>query len=233
MPRRPQNDSVFDEPHLRAATPRNTDQAPVDSIWHEPGRESEPGTPGERPYQVWLTEQRSRTQANNPWAMTLGLSLLAGPLALVSTFMTTASAPRAGFLVAVVIAPLVEELGKVMAPLLVVERAPFRFRHSSQILVCAVSGGLVFAVVENLLYLNVYIPDPTRLIRVWRWTVCVALHTGCSLLAGLGVARVWKRAVDQARPPKLEDGHSLLLAAMIAHGAYNFIAILINPLFTR
>jgi hypothetical protein len=37
--------------------------------------------------------------------------------------------------------------------------------------------------------------------------------------------------MDQARPPRLEDGHTLLLAAMIVHGAYNAAAILINPLF--
>lgn len=226
------NDSVFDEPHLRAGPPRSDAQAPLDSIWHEPGRESEFGASGTKPYQAWLKEQQSSVQPGRAWAMTLVLSLLAGPLALVSTLMTTATAPGMGFLMVVVIAPLVEELGKVMAPLLVVERAPHRFLHTSQILVCAVSGGLVFAVVENLLYLHVYIPDPTPLLRVWRWTVCVVLHTGCSLVAGLGVARVWKRALEEVRPARLEDGHTFLITAMVAHGAYNLTAILINPLFT-
>lgn len=226
-PRRKSDDSVFDEPHMRQAPSRPAGEAPVDSVWMEPSRQAD-GNP--RPYAEWYQEQKARTTRLGSWRLTLLLSLVAGPLAVFSALFT--QGPGAGFLLVVVAGPLIEEIGKVMGPLMVVERNSARFSTRSQILFCALASGLVFSVIENLLYLKVYIPDPSSALIWWRWTVCVALHTGCSFIAGRGVGNIWREADHSLDPPKLETGAPLLISAVVVHGAYNFLALMIDSVFT-
>ncbi|MDA3874195.1 MAG: PrsW family glutamic-type intramembrane protease [Kiritimatiellae bacterium] len=158
------------------------------------------------------------------------LSLIAGPLAVFSAFFT--QGPGAGFLLLVVAGPLIEEIGKVMGPLMVVERNPARFSNRSQILFCALASGLVFSIIENILYLTVYIPNPSSALIWWRWTVCVALHTGCSFIAGWGVGNIWHEADQSCTPPKLETGAPLLVTAVVVHGVYNFLALMLDSVFS-
>ncbi|MCC5849835.1 MAG: PrsW family intramembrane metalloprotease [Verrucomicrobia bacterium] len=224
--RRTSSDSVFDEPHMRQTSPGAKEEAPVDSVWMEPGRQAD-GQPN--PYAEWYEKQKAGTTTFASWRLTLLLSLIAGPLAVFSAFFTRA--PGAGYLLIVVAGPLIEEVGKVMGPLMVVERNPARFITRGQILFCALISGLVFSVIENFLYLKVYIRDPTPLLIWWRWTVCVGLHVGCSLIAGLGVAKIWQEADQNRKPPKLETGLPLLITAVVLHGVYNLLAILLDRLF--
>ena len=65
-------------------------------------------------------------------------------------------------------------------------------------------GGDTFAVVENLLYIHVYNPEGTENFRLSRWTVCTALHTGTSTIAGLGLLKMWNKAVAPALAKKIE-----------------------------
>jgi RsiW-degrading membrane proteinase PrsW (M82 family) len=98
-------------------------------------------------------------------------------------------------------------------------------------MVCGAMAGLLFAVIENVLYLKVYIPDPSPALVLWRWTVCVALHTGCSLVAASGVARVRTTSLQEGAPPALEHGARRILLAVVLHGVYNALALLLDPLF--
>lgn len=219
--------SVFDEPHLRSPGRRDQETPPVDSVWQEPT------TRGQRvhtPYAEWLETQKGRITESSAWWLTLGLSWIAGPLAVATALFK--GGPGSMLLLVVVAGPLVEEIGKIMAPLMVVERHPLRFTRHSQILVCGFMGGLVFSVIENFMYLNLYIEDPSPAIILWRWTVCVALHTGCSLLAASGVVRMRATALAEGVPPAIETGAPRILLAVIVHGAYNFIALFLDPLFT-
>lgn len=231
MARKPANrDSIFHEPHLRppAPAPQNRD-APLDSVWMEPIHHPAGSEKGSDPYAVWLRREKSLHRSGLAWARAFGMALLAGPLAVASALLTRH--PGMGLLVVVVAGPLIEEIGKILLPLMVMERNPARFTHRLQLILCAVASGLVFACVENLLYLRVYIPDPGALLITWRWTVCVALHSGCSLLAGMGLAKIWHRARQTESPPRMETGLPLILTAVVIHGAYNLFAVLINPWF--
>lgn len=225
-PRKTSGDSVFNEPHLQQIPARGDREAPVDSVWMEPSQQAE-GNP--RPYADWYAAQKACTTLFQSWRLTLLLALIAGPLAVLSALFT--QGPGAGFLLLVVAGPLIEEIGKIMGPLMVVERNPARFSTRSQILFCAVASGLVFSVIENVLYLKVYIPNPSAALVWWRWTVCVALHTGCSFIAGWGVAKIWSESDRTGNPPKLETGAPLLITAVVLHGAYNFLALMINSVF--
>jgi hypothetical protein len=62
--------------------------------------------------------------------------------------------------------------------------------------------------------------------------VCVLLHTGCSLLAAGGVARIREASLRGGVPPALETGAPRILLAVVLHGLYNFLAILLDPLFS-
>ena len=97
-----------------------------------------------------------------------------------------------------------------------------------QIVICALAGGLVFAVIENFLYLHVAIKNPPEWLIYWRWTVCVALHTGCSLIAGLGLMRIWADTTVNRVRPRLSLGSPLLLTAVIIHGCYNGFAVILS-----
>ncbi len=157
------------------------------------------------------------------------MALAGGPLAVLSVLLTRG--PGVGYMLIVITAPLIEEIGKILFPLMIVERRPYLIRHSWHIPLCAWMAGLIFSVIENLLYLHIYIAEPSTLIVVWRWTICVMLHTGCSTLAGIGVMRIHQETMRTLTPPRLELGAPWIIAAVVVHGTYNLIAILIAPLF--
>jgi len=192
--------SVFEEPHMRS----RGDAA--------------------RRYGAWLDEGFSTTPARARWRVALLLALSAGPWAVVAALWSGSGAIGGAFAV-VVFGPLAEEVAKVAAVLWAVERRPFWFASRGAIVGIGAMAGLAFAAIENLLYLEVYIPDPSPGIVLWRWTVCVALHVGCAVIASLGVARVWRRAVSNRARPELTPALGFIVAAAVIHGAYNAAAL--------
>ena len=223
---------IDDEPHLQPAPPPAPGQAlrdepntatplaPGHGIGDEPGVAAPAGT---TTYRDHLEAGLQRTPIATTWLVTLIAALAAGPWAIMAAIFGT-SADTQG-LAMVVVGPLCEEVAKVAIVFLIVERWPWLFRWRFQVLLAAIAGGLVFAVIENLLYLNVYIANPEPWMVQWRWTVCVALHTGCSLIAGLGVARVWSTCWRTHQSP--DGNHAIPFIAMAAliHGTYNFLAL--------
>ena len=117
---------------------------------------------------------------------------------------------------------------KIAAALYVVELKPYLFRSPVQILICVLAGGLVFSVLENLLYQYVYISDPTPELLRWRWTVCVALHVGCSCIAGLGLRRIWLTTWRCKTQPQIALAYPYIVIAVIVHGSYNGFATLLD-----
>jgi hypothetical protein len=256
----PNDPSIFSEPHLRPAPPRNpagpilpyagphTPRGELDpnqdvvyepvtaarearvehSVWDEPGLSSElAGAPGEDQltYARWLASRKPRWTWSRSWGLTLLLALAAGPWAVFGALWTRGDSIFGAFLL-VFFGPVTEELLKIGAILLVVEKAPFAFRAGSQIVLCALAGGLAFAAIENLMYLFVYVPNPSVALVLWRWTVCVALHAGCSLIAGLGVLRVWRDVWARQGAPQLSLAYSYLVTAAVVHGVYNALALI-------
>ena len=57
------------------------------------------------------------------------------------------------------------------------------------------------------------------------WTVCVVLHCGCSLIAGLGLMRVWRMTMATRNRPDLNLGTAYLIVAIVAHRTYNALAM--------
>lgn len=231
------NHSVFDEPWMnpRARVPTGeyesqlsasnaTGEEAERSVWDEPGVSSQ--LAGELPAEAvtwirWYNDQVALRTPMLPWLVTLGIAAGAGLLAIPGALFFTPNS----FFAAVFAGPLTEEILKIALAIWVVEKRPWLFSSSAQILFCGVCAGLGFSFVENLIYLFVYIPNPSVEIALWRWTVCVALHVGCSTIAAAGVARIWNQFQIEQRMPQLIDGSRLITAAIVIHGTYNFLAM--------
>lgn len=243
--KRATGDSVFDEPQYQpgpfAADPsqHTADQRPAgralnDSVWAEPDRAPQitgrPADPSRDLYARWLIEHRHATPWWESWAVTVGLALCAGPLAIATAFIGSGQSMLM-LLVIVFFAPACEEMAKILAALMMVEHKPYIFRSPVQILLCTATGGFVFACIENLVYLHIYVPNPSHALVMWRWSVCIALHTGCSIIAGMGVLRIWRNTMQHLRRPGTELGVPLFITAMIIHGSYNLAAVLIENIW--
>ncbi|MFP4203467.1 MAG: PrsW family glutamic-type intramembrane protease [Opitutales bacterium] len=224
MKRRGSSPSVFDEPHIRPSSSRRRGgKDPADSVTTEPQAD---GAAGNR-YADWLEEGRDQTGALRSWLIILACALAAGPAGVIGAFWGSGQTV-VSILALTVFGPAVEEMAKIMPILILVERLPYVVRNRVQILLCAFAGGLVFAVIENFLYLKVYIPDPGPTLVAWRWSFGIALHTGCSLVAGLGVAGIWSTIHRKNRPPRTEEGAPFFILAIVLHGGYNAFAILLE-----
>ncbi len=213
-----------------AASHSDQDQRVDHSVWDEPSLTANPATtiPEDAlTYSRWLTSRIDSTSLVTSWMTTLGIILSAGVWAIIGAVVLQLFAAQLP-LGPVFMAPVTEELMKLALVIWVVEKRPFLFRSAGQILLCATAGGLVFAAVENLLYLNLYIASPSAEIFLWRWTVCVALHVGCSLVGGIGMVQIWRHAINTRTRPTLRRGANWLIAAMVLHGVYNALAILLQ-----
>lgn len=249
---RPSDDpSIEHEPHLRGggfapdpsepaarrkvenATHKQTDDDHVEhTVWDEPGLSRD--LAGDAPsdsltYARWIERRTAETSAGYSWAIAALVAIAAGPWAILGAF---AGSGRSMFGIAmiVVFGPVTEEMMKVAAALWVVEKRPFLFRSRVQIAVCVLAGGFVFAAVENVLYIYVYMDEPTELLIRWRWTICVALHMSCSFVAGLGLMRCWRSTIENRTRPKLSTGAVYMVIAIVIHGVYNSFAVLLSML---
>jgi len=233
---RPEVDpSVFAEPWMQDLLhpPEVSDPGPVlpasvhisedQSVWDEPGLSAR--LAGDTPldavtwYRAYEKQVAETTEASSWWA-TLAVVMAGGMLAILGTFATQ-SVYGTALVALTVFGPTTEEIMKIAIPLWLVEKRPWLYRNTGQILLCALASGAAFAAVENVIYLNVYVPDPPAGFAAWRWTVCVLLHTACSTIAGIGVVQIWHKFQKQQRAPSLADGAPWILAAIVVHGLYN------------
>ena len=237
------NPSVFDEPWMRANTQRFESNEhdsvaglrmaagegdPENSVWDEPGlsRELAGDTPqGAVTWVNWYRSQAVQTTALTTWGVTLVIAICSGVCAIFGAIFLQLGTSN-HFLMVVVVAPITEEIMKIALAVWVCEKRPWLFSSPAQILICGLASGFVFAAIENVLYLTFGASTPG--LFLWRWTVCVLLHITCSLIASIGVARVWTEFQRQERMPRLVDGSFWIVAAMLLHGTYNFAAVMLD-----
>lgn len=221
MPRDPH--SIREEPLYQPSTRPTADP----SVWEEPALlpNLAPADPSRTPAAELQRHWRDASPAA-AWALTFALALAAGPFAIICALLKSAAA--SAILAIVVVAPMVEELAKAALPLIVIERAPYRFTSTTQITVACAAAGLAFAAIENALYLLVYIRDPSPGLILWRWTVCVLLHTVCAILASRGLCRLWRTARATLTRPNPAFAKPHIIAAAITHGIYNAAVLLFS-----
>ena len=192
----PTDPSVFEEPWLKPNyqidanpddgpdqfdVPQRVD--PENSAWDEPAISS--ALAGDVPDDAvtWIRyfhQMRAATSEEKTWLVTLAIAFVSGLCAVVGSFFVQSASGGLQVVAIVIGAPITEETLKIALIIYVVEKKPWLFLSATQILLCGVASGFMFAVLENLLYLNVYVPSPSNGLVQWRWTVCTALHTVCT-----------------------------------------------------
>lgn len=115
-------DSIANEPFFNQAAPALD---PLESVWQEPGFS---GGAGKAEYARFLAEKRRAAPPWKSWPLLPAIMLASAPLAIVLVFWTQfrgsplLDATQAPGII--VLAPLVEEIGKIALPLIVVETRP-------------------------------------------------------------------------------------------------------------
>jgi hypothetical protein len=215
---------------LRAEASRGDPDDVVDhTVWEEPTLSTElagPAADDQVTYSRWLERKIADTSPTKSWLTTLAIVLVAGPWGVIGAIGSGGGASNLSLVLVTIVGPVTEEITKIAAALWVVEKKPYLFKSLWQIFFCAAAGGAAFAFIENLLYLNVYIPHPSAALTTWRWTVCVAMHVNCSFIAGVGLARIWDNAIRNRHRPQLGLGVPWFVLAMAGHGMYNGLAVL-------
>jgi hypothetical protein len=235
--------NIFDEPfyHLDEGAPlaplesdlipnaHSLSETPDQVVWDEPAIRAFKKPPKDAAsFSHWYMYKKEITPDLNKWMMWGLVALLGGPMALLSALAFGNPTHLGGYFLVIVIAPILEEIAKVALALVLLESKPYMVSNGMQIVLACMLSGFFFGSVENLLYLHVYIPDPSPFISTWRWSVCTAMHTGTTTIASLGLLRAWRYADEQMCRPPIHLGFPLFATAMIIHGSYNTLALILE-----
>jgi hypothetical protein len=182
----------------------------------------------------WLAERRRQTSPAGNLGATLLAALAGGPFAIIGAFVAGQSG-LTGAIYVVVFGPVIEELLKQSGMIYLLERQPYRVFSAWQFVAVAAASAIIFAGIENLLYIHVYASQSDianlELFARFRWTVCTALHVSCAIVASLGLVRVWRAQLADGAPADLSHAYPLFVTAMIIHGCYNLVAMLFSDIF--
>ena len=231
---RPAPDSIAEEPALTGAAPSQSgEERAHQNVWDEPAFQAAGVAPPEDAvtYARWYQDGIERCTAGQSRLAVTGLILGGGVFAILGALLTEILHTAIPLIGVVVIAPLAEEMMKIGAALIVLETRPFLFRNQSQVLLVVLASALSFAVLENLLYLNVYIPEPDAALILWRWTLCTAMHTGASTIAALGLLRMRRHALATFAKPRVQLAYPYIVTAILVHATYNAFAVVYSALY--
>jgi len=151
--------------------------------------------------------------------LAISLALVGGVLGIAGAFVQEL---RAGGLLLLPFlgAPIIEEGVKPIGVYILLMRWPHLLR--GQLYTAALAGlaGLVFGVLESLVYVKLYVSNPSDAFVVYRFTVPLALHAVGSFLVGLGInSGVLAWAKGEAAMPKA--GRNLFITAVTLHAVFN------------
>jgi hypothetical protein len=92
---------------------------------------------------------------------------------------------------------------------------------------------LIVATAANVFLISVVFKNAPAWIVLWRLVVCPALQVFCSLIASIGLIRVWRGVQTRRGMPQLYDGARWITAAMLIHGVYNAAALMLGEILIQ
>lgn len=192
----------------------------------------EPGSPTARQkFREMMAAENAKYSCGSILLLTLLSGVVGGVFAVPGVFLSGGGS--AWQIVALtVFGPFTEETLKQSGMFFQLEKLPGSVRHEWQFFVAGALGGLVFAALENLIYQFVYLrnlpPDKLAAVMAFRWSVCVAVHVGCTMISALGLRRVWRDGMEAGEPCQIAKAFPWFMAAMAVHGGYNLFVWLFN-----
>lgn len=160
-------------------------------------------------YLAYITERGEKYSCGFLLWVSLAAGLAGALFAVPGCFVNVGAVASFRYFTLVVFAPFLEEVLKQSGMLWLLEKRPWLVRYSEQFFLSAFSGGLVFAVLENLIYYYVYLaalPQERRLqIIAFRWVACTVLHVCCTLISALGLRRAWKLQYAGGKPFEIQN----------------------------
>ena len=125
-----------------------------------------------------------------------------------------------------VAAPIIEEAVKPAGVYLLLAKWPDTLRSQTYTAFLAALGGLFFAVIENILYLKVYIPEPTHTIVVVRWSGGLTMHMLCSFIVGFAINQRLLASM-RGEVPFLSGYRKFFIIPVVIHSLYNVVAVIV------
>lgn len=116
--------------------------------------------------------------------------------------------------------PMIEEAFKPTGLYLLLAFRPHYLENPGRTAALAAVAGLVFGIVESIVYVLVYFPDKSAGFMVFRFTVTPAVHATCSYVFGWGINQRLKDSL-WGKVPFLSGSKRYFIAAIVLHGLYN------------
>ncbi len=134
---------------------------------------------------------------------------------------------QGSLLVAFVAAPIIEEVMKPSGVYLLLVRWPKLLTSRIYTALLAALGGLSFAVIENILYLQFYFPEHTQTLVMFRYSACLTMHVVCSFILGFGINQKLLASV-RGEIPLLKGNKKFFFIPMVLHSLFNIMAVLLQ-----
>jgi RsiW-degrading membrane proteinase PrsW (M82 family) len=146
------------------------------------------------------------------------IALLGGVFGIIGAFF--AEIRYASLLLVYIGVPVIEESLKPCGVYLLLAKWPHALRSRLYTAFLSALGGVAFAVIENIVYLTVYIPDAGADLILWRYTVGLGVHTAASFIFGFGINQELLDSVNGIRK-FLTTGKRYFFTAIALHAVYN------------
>lgn len=180
----------------------------------------QPPREDEESYGKLLEQYRGNTSQRKTWIIVCALTLLGIPLGAICSFFTQ---ERIGIYFFIVVGPMLSELSKVLSAVMFLEYGRFTLSDEKLLYGLTLGTAFVFAIVQNILYLNVFYPGPSKELMAWRWTVCILLHGICTVVATHGLIQIWNKSKLERKSLTITLSFPSILMAIFLHAAYNAI----------
>ncbi len=132
---------------------------------------------------------------------------------------------QGSILVVFVAAPMIEEVMKPAGVYVLLVRWPQALTSRIYTAFLAALGGLSFAVVENILYLQFYFPEHTQTLVLFRYSAGLTMHVVTSFILGFGINQKLLASV-RGGIPLLQGNKKFFIIPMIMHSLFNVMAVL-------
>ena len=155
------------------------------------------------------------------------MAVIGGALGIIGAIFQEFQTTSAFLLLPFLGAPIIEEALKPAGLYLTLLWWPRALNNQLYAAILCSISGLVFGVIESLVYVTVYVEDPSDGFILYRFTVTLALHAITSFVVGLGInARILDWAAGRSKLPK--SSRNFYITGVAIHAIYNTTAVILS-----